>query len=84
MLRNSLLPVITVIGLQAGGLFSGAVLTETVFNYRGLGQSMALAFTTRDYAVLQALIMLAAVLYLVINIVVDIAYALCDPRVRTP
>ncbi|MER7209045.1 ABC transporter permease [Streptosporangium sp. NPDC000239] len=84
VLRNSLLPVITVIGLQAGGLFAGAVLTETVFNYRGLGQSMALAFSTRDYAVLQALIMIAAVLYLVINIVVDIAYALCDPRVRTP
>lgn len=83
VLRNSLLPVITVIGLQAGGLFAGAVLTETVFNYRGLGQSMALAFSTRDYAVLQALIMLAAVLYLVINILVDIAYAICDPRVRT-
>ncbi|MFF9349075.1 ABC transporter permease [Streptomyces sp. NPDC014734] len=82
VLRNSLLPVITVIGLQAGGLFAGAVLTETVFNYRGLGQSMALAFTTRDYAVLQALIMMIAVLYLFVNIVVDITNALCDPRVR--
>lgn len=82
VMRNSMLPVITVIGLQAGGLFAGAVLTETVFNYRGLGQSMALAFSTRDYAVLQALIMVAAVLYLIINIVVDIAYAICDPRVR--
>ncbi|QIM20154.1 ABC transporter permease [Phycicoccus sp. HDW14] len=83
VLRNALLPVVTTIGLQTGGLLAGAVLTETVFNFGGIGSALADAFRNRDYAVLQVLILAAAVIYVVINLLVDIAYAVIDPRVRT-
>ncbi|WP_299928538.1 ABC transporter permease [uncultured Nocardioides sp.] len=83
VLRNAMLPVLTTIGLQAGGLLAGAVLTETVFSYRGVGEALATSFREKDYAVLQVLILAAAVIYVVINLLVDIAYALIDPRIRT-
>jgi peptide/nickel transport system permease protein len=83
VMRNALIPVVTTIGLQVGALLAGAVLTETVFNFQGLGQALALGFTNRDYPVLQVLIMMAALTYIVVNLLVDIAYALIDPRVRT-
>jgi peptide/nickel transport system permease protein len=82
VLRNALIPVVTMIGLQTGALLSGAVLTESVFNFRGLGQALALAFETRDYSVLQVLIMMAALGYILVNLVVDILYAVIDPRIR--
>lgn len=82
VMRNALIPVITTIGLQVGALLAGAVLTETVFNYQGLGQALALGFTNRDYPVLQVLITMAAIAYIVVNLLVDIAYAVVDPRVR--
>lgn len=83
VLRNAMLPVLTTIGLQAGGLLAGAVLTETVFSYRGVGEALATSFREKDYAVLQVLILAAAVIYVVINLLVDIAYAVIDPRIRT-
>ena len=83
VMRNALLPVITTIGLQTGGLLAGAVLTETVFNFGGLGSTLAQAFTQRDYAVLQVLIIAAAIIYVIVNLLVDISYAVIDPRVRT-
>jgi peptide/nickel transport system permease protein len=83
ILRNAMLPVVTTIGLQVGGLLSGAVLTEIVFSYRGVGDALATAFRDKDYAVLQVLIMMAAMIYVVVNLLVDIAYAIIDPRVRT-
>jgi peptide/nickel transport system permease protein len=83
VLRNAMLPVVTTIGLQVGGLLSGAVLTETVFSYRGVGEALATSFREKDYAVLQVLILAAAVIYVVINLLVDIAYAVIDPRIRT-
>jgi peptide/nickel transport system permease protein len=83
VLRNAMLPVLTTIGLQAGGLLAGAVLTETVFSYRGVGEALATSFREKDYAVLQVLILAAAVIYVLINLLVDIAYALIDPRIRT-
>lgn len=83
VMRNALLPVITTIGLQTGGLLAGAVLTETVFNFGGIGSTLAQAFTQRDYAVLQVLILAAATIYVVVNLLVDISYAVIDPRVRT-
>ncbi|MCW2737357.1 ABC transporter permease [Nocardioides sp.] len=83
VLRNAMLPVVTTIGLQVGGLLSGAVLTETVFSYRGVGEALALAFREKDYAVLQVLILAACVVYVVVNLLVDIAYAVIDPRIRT-
>ena len=83
VMRNALIPVVTTIGLQTGALLAGAVLTETVFNFQGIGQALALGFNTRDYPVLQVLIMMAALIYIVVNLLVDIAYAVIDPRVRT-
>jgi peptide/nickel transport system permease protein len=82
VLRNALLPVVTVIGLQAGLLFSGAILTETVFAWQGVGQFLAEAIAQRDYAVLQGFILVIAAMYVVINLLVDVSYGLIDPRVR--
>jgi len=83
ILRNALLPVVTTIGLQTGGLLVGAVLTERVFAYAGLGEALAIAFERRDYAVLQVCLLMAAITFVVINLLVDIAYAVIDPRIRT-
>ena len=83
VLRNAMLPVVTTIGLQVGGLLAGAILTETVFSYRGVGDALATSFREKDYAVLQVLILATAVIYVVVNLVVDIAYAVLDPRIRT-
>ena len=83
VLRNALLPVVTTIGLQIGALLAGAVLTERVFAFGGIGEALALAFERRDYAVLQVLILAAAAIYVLVNLLVDISYAIIDPRVRT-
>ena len=83
IMRNAMLPVVTTIGLQVGALLAGAVLTETVFNFPGIGDALAQAFSNKDYAVLQLLILAAALVYVVVNLLVDIAYAVIDPRVRT-
>jgi peptide/nickel transport system permease protein len=83
ILRNALLPVVTTIGLQIGGLLAGAILTERVFSWGGIGEAMALSFEQKDYAVLQVLLIASAATYVVVNLFVDIAYAFIDPRVRT-
>jgi peptide/nickel transport system permease protein len=82
VLRNALLPVVTTIGLQLGLLISGAVLTETVFAFAGIGNFLADAIFRRDFPVLQGFILFIAVLYALINLIVDISYSLIDPRVR--
>ncbi len=82
VLRNALLPVVTVIGLQAGLLLSGAVLTETVFNFNGIGQYLFEAIGQRDYPVLQGFIIFIAIVYSLINLIVDVLYGVIDPRVR--
>ncbi|WP_409184435.1 ABC transporter permease [Amycolatopsis sp. VS8301801F10] len=82
VLRNGLLPVITTIGLQTGALLGGAVLTERVFNFRGLGFLLAEGIDKRDYPRLQALLLLGALVYVLVNMLVDISYGLIDPRVR--
>ncbi len=82
VLKNALLPVVTTIGLQAGLLFSGAVLTETVFAFNGIGQYLFTAIGQRDYPVLQGYILFIAVIYALINLLVDLAYGVIDPRVR--
>ncbi len=82
VLRNALLPVVTTIGLQAGLLLSGAVLTETVFGFNGIGSYLFQAISTRDFPVLQGFIIFIAVIYSLINLVVDLAYGVIDPRVR--
>ncbi len=83
VLRNAMLPVATVIGLQTGLLLSGAVLTETVFAFNGMGSYLAEAVFNRDYAVLQGGVLSLAVIFVVVNLLVDVAYGLLDPRVRT-
>jgi peptide/nickel transport system permease protein len=80
--RNALLPVVTVIGLQIGGLLSGAVLTETVFNLAGVGRTLVEAITGRDYVVIQGFTLIIAVIYLTANLLVDVSYGYLDPRVR--
>jgi len=80
--RNALLPVVTVIGLQLGALLSGAVLTESVFNLAGIGRTMFEAITGRDYVVVQGLTLVIALIYVTVNLIVDISYGFLDPRVR--
>jgi peptide/nickel transport system permease protein len=83
ILRNAMLPVLTIVGLQVGALLAGAVLTETVFSFPGIGEALATSFSARDYAVLQILILMSAVVFVLVNLIVDILYAVVDPRVRT-
>lgn len=83
VLRNAMLPVVTTIGLQIGGLLAGAVLTEKVFAFPGIGQALAIGFERRDYPVLLLLILCAAGVYVVVNLLVDLSYAIIDPRIRT-
>jgi peptide/nickel transport system permease protein len=83
VLRNAMLPVATVIGLMTGLLLSGAVLTETVFAFNGMGSYLARAVFDRDYAVLQGGLLFLAVIFVLVNLVVDLAYGVLDPRVRT-
>lgn len=81
-LRNALLPVVTIIGLQLGAVFSGAVLTETIFGLAGVGRSLFEAITARDYPVIQGFTLVIAFSYVLINLLVDISYAFLDPRIR--
>jgi peptide/nickel transport system permease protein len=82
VLRNAMLPVVTTIGLQTGLLLAGAILTESVFAFGGIGEALAISFQQRDYAVLQVLILGAAAIFVIVNLLVDISYAIIDPRVR--
>jgi peptide/nickel transport system permease protein len=81
-LRNAVLPIVTVIGLSVGALLSGAVLTETIFNLPGLGGAIYESITSRDYLVIQGMALVVAIIYVVVNLVVDISYGYLDPRVR--
>ena len=80
--RNAAIPVVTITGLQLGSLLSGAVLTETVFAYPGIGRLLVRSIFERDFPVVQGLILLIAVIYLVANLLVDILYTLLDPRIK--
>lgn len=81
-LRNALIPVVTVIGLQFGALVSGAVITETVFARRGIGRLAVDAILSRDYPMIQGTILVAACGYVFINLVIDLSYAWMDPRIK--
>jgi dipeptide transport system permease protein len=81
-LRNALVPVITVIGLQVGTLLAGAVLTETIFSWPGVGKWLIDAIGRRDYPVVQGGILIVATLVIVVNLVVDLLYGLVNPRIR--
>ena len=81
-LRNALLPVITMLGLQLGALLAGAVITETVFSWPGVGLLTIESIQSRDYPVVQACVLLISVTYVLVNLLTDLAYAWVDPRVR--
>jgi peptide/nickel transport system permease protein len=82
VMRNAWLPVVTVIGLQVGGLLAGAVITETVFAWNGVGRWTVEAIQDHDYFVVQTTILFFALIFLVVNLVVDIGYAFLNPRIR--
>lgn len=79
--RNALIPIVTVVGLQLGQMLGGAVLTETVFAVPGLGRLAVFAISSRDYVLVQGVVLMLALLYLVLNLIVDLSYGLIDPRV---
>jgi dipeptide transport system permease protein len=81
-LRNALIPVVTVLGLQVGGLLGGAVLTETIFSWPGIGKWLIDAIARRDYPVVQAGILISALVFIGVNLVVDLLYGVVNPRLR--
>jgi peptide/nickel transport system permease protein len=81
-LRNSLFPVLTIMGIQLGHIFGGAVITETIFAIPGLGRLMVDSVSAREYQILQALVLLAGTTVVLANIVVDVLYGVLDPRIR--
>lgn len=81
-LRNALLPVVTIIGLQLGAVLGGAVLTETIFGLAGVGLSLYESIGSRDFPVIQGFVILIAFIYVFFNLVVDLSYAFLDPRIR--
>jgi peptide/nickel transport system permease protein len=81
-LRNALIPVITVVGLQFGSLLTGAIITEQIFSWPGLGRLLIQSITSRDYPQVQASIMVIALTYIFINLITDLVYAFVDPRIQ--
>ena len=82
VLRNSLIAMITVLGVNIGFLISGAVVVENVFSIPGLGSLMVTSIISRDYPVIVALTLVFAVIVIIVNLLVDLSYALLDPRIR--
>jgi peptide/nickel transport system permease protein len=83
ILKNSLIPIVTIVGLQVGAVLSGTVVTEVVFNWPGIGRLMVDAIYTRDFPVVQTMVMVVAVIFVTVNLAVDLIYSLIDPRIRT-
>jgi peptide/nickel transport system permease protein len=81
-LRPALIPVLTLVGLQLGGLLSGAIITETIFAWPGLGRLAFQAIQSRDYPLVQGCVLVIALTYVLVNLATDLLYALADPRVR--
>jgi peptide/nickel transport system permease protein len=80
--RNAMLPIVTVVGLSVGSLLSGAVLTETVFALPGVGTQLVSAILSRDYPVVQAFTVVIALIFVLVNLIVDLSYSYLDPRIR--
>jgi len=81
-LKNAFLPVLTILGLQVGGLLGGAFIVEQIFAIPGLGRLSVNAIFARDYPVVQGVVLLFALTYLLVNLIVDVMYAWLDPRIR--
>ena len=82
VLRNAMLPISTIVGLQVGLLLSGAILTETVFAFPGIGTWLQAAIENRDYPVIQGGILFVAIVVVLVNLFVDLSYGLLNPRIR--
>jgi peptide/nickel transport system permease protein len=82
VLRNAMLPVLTIVGLQFGALLAGSIITETIFSWPGLGTLMVEAIQTRDYPVVQGCVLVIALSYVAVNLLTDILYGVIDPRIR--
>jgi peptide/nickel transport system permease protein len=82
VLRNAMLPVLTVVGLQFGALLAGSIITETIFSWPGLGTLMVKAIQTRDYPVVQGCVLVIALSYVLVNLLTDLLYGVIDPRIR--
>lgn len=80
-LKNALIPIITILGLEFGGLLAGAVITETVFSYPGIGQLLIKSINNRDFPIVQGALLLFAVQFVLVNLIVDLLYAKVDPRI---
>jgi ABC-type dipeptide/oligopeptide/nickel transport system permease component len=80
--RNSLIPIVTVLGLQFGSVLTGAIITETIFAWPGVGRLLVQSITARDYPAVQGCILLIAITYVSVNLVVDVLYGVLDPRIR--
>jgi len=81
-IRNAIIPIITVVGLEFGTLLGGAVITETVFSFPGIGRLLVSSIQVRDYNVVQACVVIIAAAFVIINLIVDLLYAYLDPRMR--
>src|SRR5439155_25982243 len=81
--RNSLIPIVTILGLQFGAVLTGAVITETIFGWPGIGRLLIQSIGFRDYPLVQGCILLIAVTYVAMNLVTDPLYGLVDPRIRS-
>jgi dipeptide transport system permease protein len=81
-LRNAMVPVVTTIGLQIGVLLAGAILTETIFSWPGIGKWMIDSIGRRDYPVVQSGLLLIAAIVMIVNLIVDLTYGLINPRIR--
>jgi peptide/nickel transport system permease protein len=81
-LRNAMLPIVTIIGLQVGTLFAGAVLTESIFSFSGVGRMLYEAITARDFPIVQAFTVVIAIGYVAVNLIVDLSYVFIDPRIK--
>ena len=81
-MRNAAIPIITIVGLQFGNLLGGAVITETIFSWPGIGRLAIQSIYSRDYPIVQSVVFMTAVMFVVLNLLVDVAYGILDPRIR--
>ena len=81
-LRNALIPIITLVGLQFGALLAGAIVTEKIFSWPGIGQLTVSAISNRDYALVQGCILAVGLTYVLVNLLTDVAYVVVNPRIR--
>ena len=82
LLRNAMITIVTILGLQLGALLNGSVITETVFSYPGIGELLIQSISARDYKLTQVLILFFAVIYFVVNLLTDFLYSWIDPRIK--